>query len=31
MKFPKPWRRKGRGWLVTLDGQQVKLGKKKWE
>ena len=29
MKFPKPWHRKGRGWYVTLDGQQVKLSKKK--
>ena len=28
MKFPKPWYRKSRGaWFVTLDGQQVKLGK----
>ena len=25
MKFPKPWYRKGRGWFVTLDGQQIKL------
>ena len=31
MKFPKPWHRKGRGWYATLDGQQVKLGKKKAE
>lgn len=31
MKFPKPWFRKGRGWFVTLDGQQIKLGKKKAE
>ena len=26
MKFPKPWFRKGRGWFVTLNGKQVKLG-----
>lgn len=26
MKFPKPWHRKGRGWYVTLDGKQIKLG-----
>jgi integrase len=25
----KPWYRKGRGWYVTLDGQQVPLGKDK--
>jgi len=30
MKFPKPWFRKGRGWFVTLDGQQIKLGKVKF-
>ena len=26
MKFPKPWFRKGRGWFVTLNGKQIKLG-----
>ena len=26
MKFPKPWFRSGRGWYVTLDGQQINLG-----
>jgi len=31
MKFPKPWFRKGRGWYVTLDGQQIKRGKVKAE
>ena len=32
MKFPKPWYRKSRdAWFVTLDGQQVKLGKTKDE
>ena len=29
MKFPKPWHRQGRGWFVTLDGRQVKLGVKR--
>ena len=29
MKFPKPWFRKGRGWFVTLDGKQIKLGTKR--
>lgn len=29
MKFPKPWHRKVRGWFVTLDGQQIKLGNNK--
>lgn len=27
MKFPKPWCRKNRGWYVTLDGEQIPLGK----
>jgi hypothetical protein len=31
VKFPKPWHRKGRGWFVTIDGKQVKLGKNKDE
>lgn len=26
-KFPKPWCRKNRGWYVTLDGEQIPLGK----
>ena len=26
MKFPKPWFRRGRGWFVTLNGKQIKLG-----
>jgi integrase len=26
-KFPKPWYRKKRGWYVTLDGEQIPLGK----
>ena len=26
-KFAKPWYRKRRGWYVTLDGQQIPLGK----
>ena len=29
MKFPKPWFRKVRGWFVTLDGKQIKLGTKR--
>jgi integrase len=31
MKFPKPWHRKGRGWFVTFDGRQIKLGTKRAE
>jgi hypothetical protein len=32
MKFPKPWYRQSRrAWFVTLDGQQVPLGKTKSE
>jgi integrase len=31
MKFPKPWHRKSRGWFVTLDGQQIKLGTEREE
>lgn len=31
MKFPKPWFRKGRGWFVTLDGKQIKLGTRRDE
>ena len=26
-KFPKPWFRENRGWYVTLDDQQIPLGK----
>ena len=28
-RHPKPWFRKGRGWYVTLGGQQIKLGNDK--
>ena len=28
-KFPKPWYRKKRGWYVTLDGEQIPLGKER--
>ena len=28
-KFPKPWFRKGRGWYLTLDRQQIPLGSEK--
>lgn len=31
MKFPKPWCRKNRGWYVTLDGEQIPLGKERAE
>lgn len=31
MRFPKPWNRKGRGWFVTLNGRQIKLGKRRKE
>jgi integrase len=26
-KVPKPWERKGRGWYVTIDGEQIPLGR----
>jgi len=28
-RHPKPWFRKGRGWFVQLDGNQVNLGRDK--
>lgn len=31
MRFPKPWHRKGRGWFITFDRQQIKLGRKRKE